>query len=311
MSSLCKLLTLFLVVIGMNLAVVEDADARRLGGGGSFGKRSTTAGRSASAPRTPSQQAAFNKNQQIRQQLSQRGGFMGLLGGLALGGLLGALFFGGAFEGINFLDILLFAGIAFLLLKLLVARQRAQMQGQGAGGPGAGLGPDAAFRGAAGPSADPAAVAPGTGLSTGSGRTGPDADFPDEPEHPHQRPADFDEQAFVAGAVRAFKLLQESWNDQDLSEIRGLTTDAMFGHIQDQHRDGSVDAYVQVLDVSAKVLDARQIGTTQEASVLFDAVLRESHEDRPAQVREIWHFTREAGSRSATWYLDGIEQLED
>jgi len=50
---------------------------------------------------------------------------MGMLGGLALGGLLGSLFFCGAFENINFMDILVFGGIAFLLYKLFAARKGA------------------------------------------------------------------------------------------------------------------------------------------------------------------------------------------
>jgi predicted lipid-binding transport protein (Tim44 family) len=53
---------------------------------------------------------------------SKRGGLMGLLGGLALGGLLGSLFFGGAFENFNFMDILIFGGIAYLLYKLFAAK---------------------------------------------------------------------------------------------------------------------------------------------------------------------------------------------
>ena len=52
---------------------------------------------------------------------------MGMLGGLALGGLLGALFFGGAFENINFMDVLIFGLIACVLYKIFVSRKRAAM----------------------------------------------------------------------------------------------------------------------------------------------------------------------------------------
>lgn len=40
----------------------------------------------------------------------------------------------------------------------------------------------------------------------------------------------------MSGAKGAFEILQKGWNDGDLSEIRGLTTDAMFGQVQDQFR---------------------------------------------------------------------------
>ena len=56
--------------------------------------------------------------------MTNRGGLMGMLGGLALGGLLGSMFFGGAFENFNFMDILIFGGVAFLLYKLFAARAR-------------------------------------------------------------------------------------------------------------------------------------------------------------------------------------------
>ncbi len=61
-----------------------------------------------------------------------------MLGGLALGGLLGALFFGGAFENLNFLDIAIFALIGFLLYRLFAARARRAMSHAGGGSQPAG-----------------------------------------------------------------------------------------------------------------------------------------------------------------------------
>ncbi|MEY2681224.1 MAG: hypothetical protein RL661_1455, partial [Pseudomonadota bacterium] len=103
-------------------ATVSDAYAARMGGGRSFGGRPSfnmpyqrspsPANPGMNRPGAPAQQpamsAAQQRNQGLRNSLSQRGGFGRLLGGLALGGLLGALFMGGGFEGINFLDILIF-----------------------------------------------------------------------------------------------------------------------------------------------------------------------------------------------------------
>ncbi len=319
-----RLLAIPLMCFGLNTVVVDDAEARRFGGGRSIGKQSGSMfNRSATRPRSPSQQAASAKNQQVRQQMSQRGGFMGLLGGLALGGLLGALFFGGAFENLNFLDLLVFGGLAYLLFRMLAARRDAGAGGAVAGNAG-GVAPGGAgvAAGAGAPdgvvSRDDASAG-GRGypesLPAARGAAGPgaddgDADFDTRYAEPGERPADFDERAFLDGARRAFELLQRSWNEHDLSEIRGLTTDEMFGELQDQANDPEADAYVQVLKVEAELIDVRQLGTTQEAAVLFDAILREAAEDRPAQVREIWHFTRRAGALSPTWLLEGIEQLE-
>jgi predicted lipid-binding transport protein (Tim44 family) len=63
--------------------------------------------------------------------------------------------------------------------------------------------------------------------------------------------------------------------------------------------------------VEAEILEVRDVGSDREVTVLFDAVLRETQEARPAQVREVWHFIRSRNSRQPTWFLDGIQQLED
>ena len=335
MSKTIKFFGALLVGLSLVMMSIGDADARRMGGGKSFGGKGSIFSRSASKPRTPSQKAAFNKNQQARQAMSKRGGMMGMLGGLALGGLLGALFFGGAFENINFMDILLFAGIAFLLYKLFAAkRMRGSPSASGFGGGqrgggilgglagGSGSGGNTQSRGnASGDSGDSGYIGSNLSSNDGAGGRSSDADFNEaqgerepgsnELDSADAKPiANFAEDEFVQGATKAFEILQRSWNDGDLSEIRGLTTEPMFQFIQEQVEEAGEDNHVEVLNVSGKVLDARELGGVQEATVMFDAVLREGQNERPAQVREIWHFVREADARSQKWYLDGIEQLE-
>lgn len=61
------------------------------------------------------------KNDAANPASSAKKGLMGgLLGGLLAGGLLAA-FFGGAFEGIQFMDILIMGLIAFVIFKLMRA----------------------------------------------------------------------------------------------------------------------------------------------------------------------------------------------
>ena len=61
-------------------------------------------------------------------------------------------------------------------------------------------------------------------------------------------------------------------------------------------------------------MEARQVGNEMEASVMFQAFLREvdegnAPEQRGQHVREVWHFIRPATSRQPTWFLDGIQQV--
>ena len=99
--SLGLVLTLICGIV-LAFASIPEAQAKRFGGGGSFGGKSafsTPYKRQLAPPvRSAKQQRAATQNQAARQDLAKRGGLMGMLGALAIGGLLGALLFGGAFD---------------------------------------------------------------------------------------------------------------------------------------------------------------------------------------------------------------------
>lgn len=305
------LLSLTLLVAGL-----QEAQAKRFGGGSSFGsrpsysapyKRSATPGPSSQAKRSPSQQQAAAQNQAARQSWASRGGLMGMLGGLALGGLLGSLFFGGAFENINMMDILVFAGIAFLLMRLLGAKAR---QSQPAADTAYGRNTyadrsdTASYRDETQPQSGSAGF--NTDLLFGKNAAGNTAAF-DAPAV--DVPADFDQAGFLAGAESAFRYLQKAWDEADLAAIRGLTTDKVFAEIQDQLRASGASNKTDVLKVNAEILEVREVGSELEATVLFDCILREDEGDTE-QVREVWHFIKPVSSKQSKWFLDGIQQLE-
>jgi len=318
------------VLIGFSLALsgTGDAYAKRMGGGKSFGsrpsysesyKRSTDMAPSSSPAQQQAYQSSAQRNQAARETMSRRGGFMGMLGGLALGGLLGALLFGGAFEHLNFLDILVFALIAFLLFKFFAARRRAASgEPATAGGyhPAGDSARDPEFDQAyrrqgdfrqAGNSGFDTDVLFGKGRgTTSSGQTAGMAGQPDAV------PADFDSAAFLAGAKAAYEMMQKAWDEGDLAQLRALTTDKVFGELQDQLKArGAESNKTELLKVDVELLEVRDLGTDRETTVLFDVIMRESPGERPAQVREVWHFVRSKLSRQPTWFLDGIQQLED
>lgn len=316
-----KFLTSFLIslVMGMsiNLFIADDAEARRLGGGRSFGSGSrfsspaqrTPPSRQSTAPTAPAQQ----RNANLKQSFANRGGLMGMLGGLAIGGLFGALLFGGAFENINFFDILILAGIAFLLYKLFAARRRrAQAHAAVASGAGA----MSAARTAAGgyqqrPSMagrrefDTDLLFKGTSTAAAGGQL----------QQPSERPAGFDERSFMHGAEQAYSQLQASWDKGDLTDIRNLTTDAVFKELESQLRERQGENRTEVLKLRTQLLEVKEQAGQWQAAVLYDALLREVDEisgTRPdaQRVREVWIFVRPARSEQPTWYLDGIQQLE-
>ncbi len=304
------------VLFGMLLCIApfEDAEAKRLGGGASFGSRashSTAYKRQPSAAPAPSasQAQAMARNQSVREGLSRRGGLMGMLGGLAIGGLLGSLLFGGAFENINFLDILMFAGVAYMLFRLLAARKAATT-------------PQPAYQRQAEPAplrgnqdyTPPPAAAPAPALDGGDWFRGglkndDGAALPDFNQA--SMPADFDQAAFLAGAKNAYHDLQKAWDARDLAAVRRLTTDAMYVEIETRIKEIDADNRTVVLKLEAELLDAREAGDQLEAVVLFDGIVREADDEQARQVREVWHFTKPRDAKQPTWFLDGLQQLED
>lgn len=309
MNKYTSIFAFFFMALCLSLGSMSDANAKRFGGGGSFGGRSSYSApykRSAIPPtRSASQQQATAQNQAARQGMANRGGLMGLLGGLALGGLLGSLFFGGAFENLNFIDILIFGGIAYLLYKLFAARSAAAQQpaynqtannykaSQPIQSNPAGFNTDVLFDKDKTQSAGQHFQ-----QNTGSNST-------------VSVPEGFDQQAFLSGAKIAFTTLQKAWDSRDLSEIRGLTTDKVFAEIQDQLKASATENHTDLLKLDAELLEVREIGSELEAVVLFDAIMREDINAQTEQVREVWHFVKPKISIQPKWLLDGIQQLED
>ena len=124
-------------------------------------------------------------------------------------------------------------------------------------------------------------------------------------------PDGFDSQAFLTGAKRAYTTLQKAWDERDLAEIRGLTTDKVFAEIQAQLQASAAENHTDLLKLDAELLEVREIGSELEATVLFDAIMREDIDAQTEQVREVWHFVKPKISIQPKWLLDGIQQLED
>ncbi len=301
----------------MTLGAVQDAEAKRMGGGQSFGskpaysapyQRTTPPANAANPAASAAANPAMAQNAAQRQALANRGGMMGMLGGLALGGLLGAMLFGGAFENINFFDIAVLLGLAALAYFLFTSLRRrgataASPAAAAYGSPVAGPGP--------GDAEDPVMRRESTAAAPRSGGWGAMLGGGGEPAV--SVPPGFDTAGFLEGAKRAYRMLQEAWDRGDLSELRGLTSDDVFAELQDQLRARAGENRTEVIRLDAQLLEARQSGNELEASVLFEAFLREvddtrGPEERGELVREVWHFTRPANSRQPTWFLDGIQQ---
>lgn len=282
---------------------MEAAHAKRFGGGKSFGRTYQTTPHSAPAQPSRADAAPAARQQQapLPQQSSRKGMLGGLFGGLLAGGLLAALFAGGAFEGIQFMDVLLIAAVFFAIMFIL--RQLRGGAAQGRARPayaGAAAGANAgtqqrdsqpAFganepvfgqRGATAPSAAMAAV-------------------------PMNLPHGFDSPAFLEGAKNHYRILQSAWNDNDLVKIREYCTPALYDLLRVERASLPAAQHTEVLTLASELVRGDQAFGLAEVSIRFSGRYRDAVEGVEADFIDIWHLERDYGKADAPWLITGVE----
>ncbi len=262
---------LFLTIFALSISVPTDAEARRFGGGSSFGKQRMFNQPSRTAPRkaTPTQRTA------------PRNGFGGMLAGLALGGLLGALFFGGAFEGINLFDIIVLGTIAYLLL-VFFRRKAPELQ-----------------------TAQYASQPPFSQQSTFG--TGGSASF-----QMASTQADIDPTHFTSAAKEIFIRMQKAWDAKDINDIGSFCTPEVTARIEaDLAELGDTITETEVVMLDADIMDTWQENGFDYVAVNFQAMIKEVENGSTTDnnVREIWIFRHERNLDDPTWFLAGIQQM--
>jgi len=274
-----KLLVLSMMAIfTLTLVGVEDADARRFGGGSSFGKsrmfKQPTQQRTASQKTTPAN----------TQKGSARTGMMGMIGGLALGGLLGAMFFGGAFEGLNFFDILIFGVLLFILFKFLGRKARSSNTMAYAG--------------------DQSAREQQSSALFGHGEA--------EPVQGHAVTPDIDQDFFLGAAKDIFMRMQVAWDAKDMEAIHGFCLPEVANRIEMEM--GNLDGRTtetEVATLNAEITDTWVESNLEWVAIHFTAMMQEKEsgsETTSNKIQEHWIFQHDPSSEDPTWYLAGIQQ---
>jgi len=266
------------------LGIVNDADARRFGGGMSFGKQRMKQ----SAPRMNIPRNTAKKTAAAGQRGSARTGMMGMIGGLALGGMLGAMFFGGSFEGINFFDILIIGGGLWLLFWFM--RRKAQPM---------------AYANQYGQQSEPQGQA--------------DADIHSQNEQvtggKMLRP-EINEKHFLSAARDIYMRMQKAWDSGDIEDIREFCTAEIADRISNDMQETATNR-TEVATLNAEIADSWIESDLEWVAVNYTAMLREQTlddsdspiEDETTEVNEIWIFQHNPQSEDPTWYLAGIQQV--
>ena len=272
---------LMLSVFVLGAAVVAaDADAGRLGGGRSVGAQRNVTAPPASTPAKPAQAQPAQGQQQpgAAQQGSRWGMLGGILGGLALGGLLAW-----ALSGTGLSTILLVALLAVVAVMALRAMRRQQA-------------PAEEYVHFVGIGSERVAV-PARPASIGALNV------------PSALPAGFDAAGFLRAAKTNFVKLQLANDAGKLEDIRDFTTDEMFDELR---RDVLARAaQTQQTDVMSLNADLLEVATEEDnhwASVRFSGLVRETPGAEPVGFEEVWNLVKPAHGSSG-WLLAGIQQM--
>ncbi len=324
-----KIWSLVLVVLLAFASVDADA-ARRLGGGGSFGRQSSNVTqRQASPSALPGNAQSANNAARpapapapaVTPPRRPWGAMLGgLAAGLGLAWLAHSLGLGGAFG-----SILMFALLAFAVMALIgfVMRRRGSPTTaspyafQGAGAEAARPVPQySADKVGNDASARPwerntmafdstKAAAGGTGVQIGSGLAG---------SQTWGIPAGFDTEGFLAAAKRNFVTLQDAWDRSDIASLKSMMTDEMLVEIQSQLAGrevlpGGQPGKTEVVMIEAQLLGIEDQGADYMASVEFSGMIREEPSAGPSPFREVWNMVKPK-SGSVGWLVAGLQAMQ-
>lgn len=253
------------------------AEAKRFGGGSSFGKQRTMAPQQAqkapaAAPApTATPAPAGNK-------------WLGPLAGLAIGAGLFALLSSAGLDGALGGILMALAAAALVMFLIAKFRKPQPMQYAGAGAPYGNPEPQQPL---AGGSAAPVAASAA---------------------HAGNIPADFPVESFLRSAKTSFIRLQAANDRKDLNDIREYTTPEMFAEISMQMQErGDAPQKTDVVTISGGLLEVANEGDLAIASVRFTGQLRENN-GTPENVDEIWHVQKNLRDDKSVWLLAGIQQ---
>lgn len=314
-----RMLMMATVVVFVATLAGECMVEARVGGGRSMGSRGTRSyappSRSYSQP-APSQPGSPGYQPSPMGQ-PQSGGFLRSMAGGMVGGLLGGMLFrglgfGGGYGagggGIGLFDIILLAGIGYLIYRFVNNRRQKSAY------PG---GDTDSYR-----QSIPAEYSPTPNQSNPATSLDPSADREQGIAHIRQMDYAFNEETFCDAAMDIFFKIQGAWMNRDLAPVSGLLTDEMRGILQEDVdrslREKKVNRLENIAVRTVEIVEAWQESGEDFLMVLITANLLDYTTDDvtgqvvagsktdPVKFQEFWTFRRPVGPNP--WKLTAIDQ---
>ncbi|VVE01646.1 Tim44 domain-containing protein [Pandoraea soli] len=310
------------VAVGMTIA---DADAKRVGGGRSIGKQSSTVTQRQQAPQQPTQATPGTAPQQAAPAAAGAGAagaaaaakpanrwlgpIAGLAAGLGIAALLSHFGLGGAFASMM-ANVIMIALIAFAVMWLIRRFRGNKSQSQTPAYAGAGNDAsnntlrqswDSQSQQPAQPAQPASSAQPSlSGVPAAAGAAAAAAPF--------GVPAGFDVDGFLRSAKVYFNRLQAAWDKGDQADINEFTTPQMFAEIKmDLEERGKSANRTDVVQLNAELLGIEESAVEYVASVRFSGLIREAEGAAAEPFNEVWNLTKPV-TGSGGWVLAGIQQ---
>lgn len=305
-----KYLVMLMLVASTLSMVAVDAQAKRMGGGSSFGRQSQSIGRSSPSPSAPMQQAAPRPATPpaaapaTRPASPWRGMLGGALLGLGLGAMLSHFGIGGAFA--SMLSTLLMVALLAFAVMFIIRLFRRKDTDSGAIKPafaGGGYARTSTPEIGSGVRSYPDTPAAGAAMATGTGATLA------TPAAPFGVPADFDVPGFLRHAKTYFIRLQDAWDKADVRDISEFTTPEMFAELRMQIQErGASPNVTDVVQLNAELLGIETGPHDYLASVKFSGLIKEAPDASATEFAEVWNLSKPTSGQGG-WVLAGLQQL--
>lgn len=304
------ILTISTVVL---VSLSFDAEARRMGGGRSFGRQSpnimqqrqaaqppaaTTAPRASSAAPAAGARSGAAATNTARSGMSRwLGPIAGIAAGLGIASLLSALGLSGAF--LEMLSSLVLIGLLVFGVMFIVRRLRG-----GAARPATSHGASPMQRQSSttqdwqrplNPSSAPvsaAAAAP--------------AVQPEPDDESWFIPENFDTPGFLNNAKAQFIKIQSIWDNGDIEQLRDYMTDDLIAEIAPELDKRAAGDKTEVVLLNAELMGIETVSGGHLASIRYSGMLRESAQAEAFRFEEVWNLYK---AENEGWLLAGIQQM--
>lgn len=294
-----------------------DAEARRMGGGKSFGRQSSNVTQQRQAVQPPAANTTRSATTPSTANAARGGAaaapksgfsrFLGPIAGIAAGLGIAALLSSLGLAGplLEALSSMVLIGLVIFAVIFLVRRLRG------------GAKPAAQAAGNANPMYRestpqmPASSAPASApAQNASFNAAPAATASAEPVQQVDPswfiPDDFDIMSFLSNAKQQFRQIQELWDQGNPAALRDVLTDDLLKELTPEilAREGAQNT--QIVLLNAELLGIEKVAGGHLASVRYSGMLREDANAEAFSFEEVWNLYK---ADDAGWLLAGIQQI--